>query len=603
MRLSKLAKDLNIGIQTLIDYIKKKTDGAENWGPMSQVPDDIYDLIQQEFSKSKSTISRATKAELIERMQTKAKINRMNSSSEIPDNSTTRTSSSYSIGFKNFRRFENFPTMDLGDITMLVGGNNSGKSTMVKAALLVKNFINSKNNEIMGDGYSGRPWFNFDVAHTQIGNFKNALYAQAKDNHIVFEYKEAGVKYCVVVSGERELKDKTITYGYVDSFSMEILDAIYFLDFLTMRMSVTFQPEMRPGKNKQYIKNEVEGTKRLIESRKALLSKETDFDKIIALKKEIELLESHVLEDENPAISIELPIPTVTRPYFNYFVYDVLEMFKQYGSEPISWQIEKNSAEYNRIKAEKQAIQERSQHFFQAGYELTKSLEHSIEYIYAHNVSQEVFFKSSDKNDAMAQILHGYMRLRIQTDDPEHKFVQEWMRKFEIGEDYEITSYEGGAYSIDIIDTNGMTMPLSTKGMGSIQIMTLLLQLAGFIRKYKAVRFEKPTILIEEPEQNLHPKLQSLLGELFWTLSKDPFGLHFIIETHSEYLIRKTQVIVSNLAFADDEALNAKNPFKVCFLPVDRDWYDMEYRTDGKFRKKFDKGFFDVSADLVYEIM
>ena len=40
------------------------------------------------------------------------------------------------IGFNNFRRFATFPEMDLGDITLLVGGNNSGKSTLVKALLL-----------------------------------------------------------------------------------------------------------------------------------------------------------------------------------------------------------------------------------------------------------------------------------------------------------------------------------------------------------------------------------------------------------------------------------------------------------------------------------
>lgn len=40
------------------------------------------------------------------------------------------------IGFNNFRRFAIFPEMDLGDITLLVGGNNSGKSTLVKALLL-----------------------------------------------------------------------------------------------------------------------------------------------------------------------------------------------------------------------------------------------------------------------------------------------------------------------------------------------------------------------------------------------------------------------------------------------------------------------------------
>jgi len=43
-----------------------------------------------------------------------------------------------SISFKNFRRFIDFPKRDLGDITILVGGNNAGKSTLVKAILLMR---------------------------------------------------------------------------------------------------------------------------------------------------------------------------------------------------------------------------------------------------------------------------------------------------------------------------------------------------------------------------------------------------------------------------------------------------------------------------------
>ena len=45
------------------------------------------------------------------------------------------------IGFTNFRKFQEFPTMDLGDITILVGGNNAGKSTVVKAMLLITDFL------------------------------------------------------------------------------------------------------------------------------------------------------------------------------------------------------------------------------------------------------------------------------------------------------------------------------------------------------------------------------------------------------------------------------------------------------------------------------
>ena len=51
---------------------------------------------------------------------------------------------SNSIGFKNFRRFQNFPEINLGDITILVGGNNAGKSTLVKAMLLMRDFLKSR---------------------------------------------------------------------------------------------------------------------------------------------------------------------------------------------------------------------------------------------------------------------------------------------------------------------------------------------------------------------------------------------------------------------------------------------------------------------------
>ena len=42
-----------------------------------------------------------------------------------------------SIGFKNFRRFANLDPLQLGNITFFVGGNNAGKSTVVKAMMLV----------------------------------------------------------------------------------------------------------------------------------------------------------------------------------------------------------------------------------------------------------------------------------------------------------------------------------------------------------------------------------------------------------------------------------------------------------------------------------
>ena len=52
-------------------------------------------------------------------------------------------------------------------------------------------------------------------------------------------------------------------------------------------------------------------------------------------------------------------------------------------------------------------------------------------------------------------------------------------------------------------------------------------------------------LLIEEPETNLHPKWQSLLAEMFVEANKK-FNIQFMIETHSEYLIRKFQTLVAD---------------------------------------------------------
>ena len=48
----------------------------------------------------------------------------------------TITNMKNSLHFKHFRKFKDFQTLEFNDITFLVGKNNSGKSTFVKAILL-----------------------------------------------------------------------------------------------------------------------------------------------------------------------------------------------------------------------------------------------------------------------------------------------------------------------------------------------------------------------------------------------------------------------------------------------------------------------------------
>lgn len=234
----------------------------------------------------------------------------------------------------------------------------------------------------------------------------------------------------------------------------------------------------------------------------------------------------------------------------------------------------------------------------------------NVEYISAHAANQNTLYNTADRNDYIAQTVHEFYREKIVPGEEEFRFVQDWMKQFEIGSSFDITSIDGEAYQVRITDVDGSSVPLADKGMGSIQMMILLLRLATIMRRNKKSNAEigevnlfddqttsvPTTVIIEEPEQNLHPKMQSLLADLFCYLTSEA-NLRFLIETHSEYLIRKSQVIVSGENYVNEDDLKENNKFKVYYLPSDGAMpYEMQYTLSGRFANKFGEGFFDEAG-------
>ena len=119
------------------------------------------------------------------------------------------------IGFKNFRKFQNFPVLELGDINILVGENNSGKSTFVKAAMLIMNFL--KNAKALREGEMPKFFFS-DVPHVNIDTFDRALCNYSKENSITFSVnlkEEFDTLFEIVIRRETEKGDRS--YGYVEN--------------------------------------------------------------------------------------------------------------------------------------------------------------------------------------------------------------------------------------------------------------------------------------------------------------------------------------------------------------------------------------------------
>ena len=219
----------------------------------------------------------------------------------------------------------------------------------------------------------------------------------------------------------------------------------------------------------------------------------------------------------------------------------------------------------------------------------------TIEYVYAHSVAQTpIYANCIGSSDYTNRTIHEFYNARINTGEEEFDFIETWLKEFKIGNSLRVVSHSGDSYQVFISDDeNPDGMDLADKGMGSIQLTILLLRLATLIRKYKG---QNLTVLLEEPEQNLHPALQSKLADLIFEVSQK-FGVRFIIETHSEYLVRHSQVIAAKQLYEEDASLDdINNTIKVYYISQERGVIDMLFLDNAKFKDFFDEGFFDQAA-------
>ena len=108
-------------------------------------------------------------------------------------------------------------------------------------------------------------------------------------------------------------------------------------------------------------------------------------------------------------------------------------------------------------------------------------------------------------------------------------------------------------------------------------------------------------LVIEEPEANLHPNLQSKLADIL-VLAYNTHGIRFVLETHSEYLIRKLQYLTAK----NDIGTNDVN---IYYFNADEFVTAEEKKVKkiningfGALTDTFGPGFFDEAPTLQFEL-
>lgn len=564
------------------------------------------------------------------------------------------------IGFKNFRNFEELPLLEFGKegVTFLVGQNNAGKSTLTKACRLMAENMSSgiyHDYEFIDFFNQSEPCAIIDfgkVCHS----FKRALRIDADNQKMEFTVKTGYFTITYTINGM--IDDGQNTRGRVSQIKIydKIDDCTWISDFENHFAKLEYNGKLLShiieqnliDEHLQYYNTKCVPLLRLDEAEVEKLFKscrdknpkitEADFAIFLweNIYKQFDL--QGLRDDQTPH---EIKITSFTDRHMRPFESEKLDLIwiDDSGKEVHDLQYENAYMEKCRMKKmfdinleikHNMLVFDVKSLFSTIRQDYQKAIQNKVIYLPANETPQcSDFYIGGENLNYFETVVRDFYYAKQRRE--RERWVMSRMKDLGIGKQLVLRSQLGEVVSIFVTKEDGTELPLSDLGRGTIHIIMLLLSVAVQMKEssftYEQVVEEEAldaeianqdnrvvqyrsrhdsllpncTIIVEEPEQNLHPALQSKLADLFLNISKT-FRCNVIVETHSEYMIRRSQVLVANEGYKDQNELNQKCPFKVYYFG-ENTYTDMQYQTTGSFINQFGEGFFDESAKLDMEII
>lgn len=557
------------------------------------------------------------------------------------------------FSLKNFRSFgEDGADFELAPITVLTGCNSAGKSSLVKALLLLSKqspkFIEGirEARRIMdlnididdarilryqagSDIPANKPTTELKVSFKELGlgGYGKVLHHNSKDGVITITIRKWS-EYLheeVIIKRVYEAKNDILDEGKLKEFVIEKADGTmvykYFYNtgvnyfdsedgFIKYTIEWDESDDFEAVREKcdifvdaaEYFecREFIDRVDRFANS-KLLKYKEVEL-KLAEVTKRMEVLEEKYGKDqivEYMTTYDEELMSDWNKSLYSWDYHDLMGGHKLSDSSVIKEYIESLSVEERQARVHNNFL-----NLFINDCIDTRFIK-DIAYIDSSSASVRRLYSVEDENKMCVAL--GKLVKKGKTGD----FVNKWLKeKFEIGDRVEIEGTKEGVGVMAYLVKGDNRSLLADEGYGITQLISLLLQIENNINEYSRYNrvgvdvgvyknvpcYLNSFIAVEEPEVHLHPKYQSLLAEMF-VEAYQKYNIHFIIETHSEYLIRKLQVMV-----ADKE--NELRPNDVSLNYVEKVENGASYnrqikiQEDGRLDGSFGEGFYDEAGGL-----
>ena len=202
-------------------------------------------------------------------------------------------------------------------------------------------------------------------------------------------------------------------------------------------------------------------------------------------------------------------------------------------------------------------------------------------------------------------------RLKKNNKEKCEEFISKWIKKFNIPNELILKpDLETGNFKA-FLKIGDKETQLADFGLGTNQLLPIIFSLG--IHDYDKLSLYNRKILprsvvIEEPEANLHPVLQSKLADMFVDATNN-FNVQIIVETHSEYIVRRMQFLVAKKYFkkSDNELSIDNDKVNIYYFnsQIDksgRKAYEIKFNEKGQLSEDFGTGFYDESQNLIFQL-